>query len=185
MDEQRPPELVPMDLRSLAADALHDTTALDPAREDTLTGPGGPPAPPGPALVLGDEARLRQVIANLVGNAVRHTPSGTPIRIGVGTVDGHGVIEVADHGPGLAPDQAARVFERFYRVDASRSRHEGGGAGLGLAIVTALVSAQHGTVTLDTAPGHGATFRVSLPQAPPQPPDADPGPEPEAEPEVG
>jgi two-component system OmpR family sensor kinase len=114
------------------------------------------------------------VIANLVGNAVRHTPPGTPIRIGVGTVDGHGVIEVADHGPGLAPDQAARVFERFYRVDASRSRHEGGGAGLGLAIVTALVSAQHGTVTLDTAPGHGATFRVSLPQAPPQPADADP-----------
>jgi two-component system OmpR family sensor kinase len=174
MDEQRPPELVPMDLRSLAADALHDTTALDPAREVALTGPGGPPAPPGPALVLGDEARLRQVIANLVGNAVRHTPPGTPIRIGVGTVDGHGVIEVADHGPGLAPDQAARVFERFYRVDASRSRHEGGGAGLGLAIVTALVSAQHGTVTLDTAPGHGATFRVSLPQAPPQPADADP-----------
>ena len=166
MDEQRPVQLAPMDLRTLAVDALHDTTALDPARSVSLTGPGGD-APPGPAPVLGDEARLRQVVTNLVGNAVAHTPPGTPVRIGVGTDGGHGVLEVADQGPGLAADQAARVFERFYRVDASRSRAAGGGAGLGLSIAAALVSAHGGTVELDTAPGRGSTFRLRLPSSHP------------------
>ncbi|WP_256090267.1 HAMP domain-containing sensor histidine kinase [Actinacidiphila rubida] len=165
MDEQRPVQVAPMDLRTLAVDALHDTTALDPTRTVVLTGPGGPGTVPGPAHVLGDEARLRQVVANLVGNAVAHTPPGTAVRIGVGTRDGHGVLEVADSGPGLTPEQAARVFERFYRVDASRSRHRGGGAGLGLSIVAALVTAHHGHVELDTLPGRGATFRVRLPSA--------------------
>ena len=171
MDEQRPLQLAPMDLRSLAVDALHDTTALDPTRPVALTGPGGPGTAPGPAPVLGDEARLRQVVANLVGNAVAHTPAGTPIRIGVGTLDGHGVLEVADRGPGLTPEQAARVFERFYRVDASRSRGAGGGAGLGLSIAAALAAAHHGTVDLDTAPDRGATFRLRIP-VPARPQDA-------------
>ncbi len=162
LDEQRPIELAPMDLRTLAADALHDTTALDPTRPVSLTGPGGTTAP-GAALVLGDEARLRQVVTNLVGNAVRHTPPGTPVRIGVGMVDGRGVIEVADQGPGLTPEQSARVFERFYRVDASRSRQEGGGAGLGLAIVSALVAAHRGDVQVESALGQGAVFRVLIP----------------------
>jgi two-component system OmpR family sensor kinase len=165
MDEQRPVQVAPMDLRTLAVDALHDTTALDPTRKVTLTGPGGPGTPPGPAPVLGDEARLRQVVANLVGNAVAHTPPGSPVRIGVGTVGGHGVLEVADRGPGLSAADAARVFERFYRVDSSRSRHQGGGAGLGLSIVSALVAAHHGHVELDTAPTRGATFRIRLPSA--------------------
>jgi len=151
-----------MDLRTLAADALHDTTALDPTRPVSLTGPGGSVAPSA-ALVLGDEARLRQVVTNLVGNAVRHTPPGTPVRIGVGTMGGHGVIEVADQGPGLTPEQSLRVFERFYRVDASRSRQEGGGAGLGLAIVSALVAAHSGDVQVESTPGAGALFRVRLP----------------------
>ncbi|MHA6761675.1 sensor histidine kinase [Streptacidiphilus sp. PAMC 29251] len=164
LDEQRPLELAPMDLRTLAADALHDTTALDPTRAVALTGPGGDTAPTA-ALVLGDEARLRQVVTNLVGNAIKHTPPGTPVRIGVGTIGGQGVIEVADHGPGLTPDQAARVFERFYRVDVSRSRQDGGGAGLGLAIVSALTTAHHGEVELLTAPGAGAIFRVRIPSA--------------------
>jgi two-component system OmpR family sensor kinase len=75
------------------------------------------------------------------------------------------VLEVADRGPGLAPDDAARVFERFYRVDASRSRTRGG-SGLGLALVQALVGAHHGSVELETAPGEGATFRVRLPLTP-------------------
>ncbi|MEY9965543.1 two-component system OmpR family sensor kinase [Streptacidiphilus sp. MAP12-16] len=164
LDEQRPLELAPMDLRTLAADALHDTTALDPSRPVALTGPGGD-CGPAAALVLGDEARLRQVVTNLVGNAVKHTPPGSPVRIGVGTMDGHGVIEVADHGPGLTPDQAARVFERFYRVDSSRSRQDGGGAGLGLAIVSALTTAHHGEVQLLTAPGAGTVFRIRIPAA--------------------
>ncbi len=177
-DEQRPLELAPMDLRTLAADALHDITALDSGRPVSLTGPGGDGTPPGAALVLGDESRLRQVVANLVGNAVTHTPAGTPVRIGVGTVGGHGVIEVADRGPGLEPAQAARVFERFYRVDASRSRRTGGGAGLGLAIASALVTAHAGRVTLETGPGAGATFRVTLPTAPAAAPDPETEPEP-------
>ena len=164
LDEQRPLQLAPMDLRTLAADALHDTTALDPTRPVRLTGAAGATTP-GAALVLGDEARLRQVVTNLVGNAVKHTPAGTPVRIGVGTVDGEGVLEVADEGPGLTPEQAVRVFERFYRVDASRSRRDGGGAGLGLAIVSALTQAHGGRVELETAPGAGAVFRILLPGA--------------------
>jgi two-component system OmpR family sensor kinase len=164
LDEQRPIELAPMDLRTLAADALHDTTALDPTRPVSLTGAAGATTP-GAALVLGDEARLRQVVTNLVGNAVKHTPAGTPVRIGVGTVGGEGVIEVADEGPGLTPEQSARVFERFYRVDASRSRRDGGGAGLGLAIVSALTQAHGGRVELVTSPGAGAVFRIFLPGA--------------------
>jgi two-component system, OmpR family, sensor kinase len=161
-EELRPVQLAPMDLRTLAVDALHDTTALDPTRPVTLTGPGS--GPPAPAPVLGDEARLRQVVANLVGNAVAHTPPGSPIRIGVGAHDGHGVLEVADDGPGLTPAQAARVFERFYRTDASRTRATGG-AGLGLSIAAALITAHGGHVELDTSPGRGATFRIRLPSA--------------------
>ncbi|MEE1785748.1 HAMP domain-containing sensor histidine kinase [Streptomyces sp. SP17BM10] len=167
LDEERPLDLAPMDLRTLAADALHDLTALDPTRPVALTGPAGTGAP-GAAPVLGDEARLRQVVTNLVGNAVKHTPPGTPVRIGVGGgPDGVCLLEVADSGPGLTEEQALQVFERFYRVDASRSRQDGGGAGLGLAIATALTHAHGGTLTLQTAPGSGATFRVELPTTQP------------------
>ncbi|AXB44698.1 sensor histidine kinase [Amycolatopsis albispora] len=154
----------PMDLRSLAADAWHDLRALDPAREVTLTGLGDTPDP-APAPVLGDEARLRQVVSNLVGNAVAHTPPGSAVRIGVGTEHGKSVLELADSGPGLSPDQVSLVFDRFYRADTSRARDHGGGAGLGLAIVWSLVTAHDGTVTVITEPGAGATFRVVLPSA--------------------
>lgn len=164
LDEERPLDLAPMDLRTLAADALHDLTALDPGRPVVLTGPAGAGAPQ-PAPVLGDESRLRQVVTNLVGNAVKHTPPGTAVRIGVGAAPGGCLLEVADAGPGLTEAQAAQVFERFYRVDASRSRREGGGAGLGLAIASALVQAHGGTLTLETAPGSGAAFRVLIPTA--------------------
>ncbi|AZM64782.1 two-component sensor histidine kinase [Streptomyces sp. WAC 01420] len=156
-----PLRLTPMDLRTLAADALHDLRALDPGRPVTLTGPGG--GPPGGAPVLGDEAKLRQVTSNLVGNAVAHTPAGTPVRIGVGTRDGLAVLELHDEGPGMSAGQAARVFDRFYRADAARGRTGDGGAGLGLAIVRSLVTAHHGRVELSTAPGEGATFRILLP----------------------
>ncbi|MBK1786351.1 sensor histidine kinase [Prauserella cavernicola] len=165
LDEQRDPtdslELERMDLRTVAAEALHDVRALDPSRPVELTGPNGDA--PAAAPTYADEARLRQVVTNLVGNAVRHTPEGTPIRIGVGTVDGHAVLEVADEGPGLTDEQRTRVFDRFYRADDSRSRTDDGGAGLGLAIVHSLVTAHGGTISVDTAPGAGATFRVLLP----------------------
>ncbi|GAB1513612.1 sensor histidine kinase [Actinophytocola sp. KF-1] len=155
----------PMDLRTLAADALHDLRALDPARPVTLTGLGADPDPAA-APVAGDEARLRQVVSNLVGNAIAHTPAGSPVRVGVGTVDGWSVLELADSGPGLPPEAAAKVFDRFYRADPSRTRDQGGGAGLGLAIVWSLVTAHGGEVALETKPGAGATFRVSLPTEP-------------------
>jgi two-component system OmpR family sensor kinase len=156
-------EPTPMDLRTLAADARHDLRALDPTRPVTLTGPGGA-GPAGPAPVHGDEARLRRVVSNLLGNAIAHTPPGTPVRIGVGTLDGHSVLEIADEGPGLSKQAAERVFDRFYRADSSRNRSEGGGAGLGLAIVQSLVAAHGGTVELRAASGRGASFRVLLPE---------------------
>lgn len=156
-------EPAPMDLRTLANDARHDLRALDPSRPVELTGPGG--GPPGPAPVSGDEARLRQVVSNLVGNAVTHTPPGTPVRIGVGTSGDRAVLEIADQGPGMTPDQASRVFDRFYRADRSRDRSGGANAGLGLAIALSLTQAHGGTVELETSLGQGATFRLSLPLA--------------------
>lgn len=156
--------LTPMDLRTIAADMRADLQALDPSRPVTVTGPDGT-GPPGRAPVLGDEARLRQVATNLVGNAIAHTPAGTPVRIGVGSVDGSAVLELADSGPGMSPDEAARVFDRFYRADTSRSRAGGNGAGLGLTIVRSLVVAHGGRVEVDTSPGTGSTFRILLPEA--------------------
>ncbi|KIF70901.1 hypothetical protein HY68_23545 [Streptomyces sp. AcH 505] len=160
----------PMDLRAVAVDALLDLRALDPAREVTLTGPDGTSV--GPAPVLGDEARLRQVVTNLVGNAVAHTPPGSPVRIGVGSVTGAGgtasVLEVADRGPGITDEHAVRIFRRFYRADGARNRSEArttSGAGLGLAIAHSLVSAHGGCLTLRSTPGEGATFRIRLPFA--------------------
>ncbi|MFD1536294.1 sensor histidine kinase [Nonomuraea guangzhouensis] len=153
-------DLTPMDLRTLAADARHDFAALDPARPIAFTGPGDGPAASAP--VLGDEARLRQVVSNLVGNAVTHTPAGSPVRIGVGTVGRQAVLVIEDEGPGLSAEESARVFDRFYRADGSRARSTGG-AGLGLAIVRSIVAAHGGRVEVRSAPGRGAAFHVLLP----------------------
>jgi two-component system OmpR family sensor kinase len=155
-------QLAPMDLRAIAADALHDLRALDPDRPARLTGPDDGPV--GPAPVVGDESRLRQVVTNLIGNVTAHTPPGTAVRVGVGTVAGHAVLEVQDHGPGLSDDQTRHVFDRFYRADSARSRTGGAGAGLGLAIAQSLVTAHGGHIDLRTAPGAGATFRILLPR---------------------
>ncbi|WP_308161086.1 HAMP domain-containing sensor histidine kinase [Cellulomonas sp. GbtcB1] len=171
LDSDRPGRTEPVDLAVLATDAAHDLRAIDPTRE-VRVGPLPDAAAPGPdgapptTVVPGDEARLRQVVANLVGNVARHTPAGTPAELGVGRVGDRVVLEVRDHGPGIAPEHAARVFERFYRVDASRTREgdgTGGGAGLGMAIVAAIVEAHHGDVAIAQTPGGGATIRVSLP----------------------
>src|SRR6516165_7135361 len=167
LDEQRPIERRPVDLLTLAADAVQDARIVAPDRKIDLTvGTGAA------FLVLGDEPRLRQVITNLMNNALTHTPDGTPISVRILTGYQRGtpavpcaILEVTDHGPGLTQEQANRVFERFYRADQARGRRTGG-SGLGLAIVQALVAAHGGTVSLDTAPGHGATFRITLPLAP-------------------
>jgi two-component system OmpR family sensor kinase len=169
LDQQRPLARNPIDLLSLAADAVHDARVLAPARTISLT------VQPGAAfLVVGDEPRLRQVIGNLMSNALTHTPDGTPIEVSIGS----GVLDprvknpapaifldVIDHGPGMTSDQANRVFERFYRADQARTRATGG-SGLGLAIVSSLVTAHGGVASVRTAPGRGATFRVTLPLAP-------------------
>jgi len=121
---------------------------------------------PRPIEVVGDATSLRQVVDNLLGNVRSHTPEGTITRVSV-EPDGTGArIIVADDGPGMAPDEVAHVFERFYRSDPSRSRLHGG-AGLGLSIVSAIVAAHGGTVTATSAPGHGTTFTVRLPASPP------------------
>jgi two-component system OmpR family sensor kinase len=163
LDEQRTDRRGPVDLTVLAADAVQDARALDAGREVRLVGLGGGL---GPVVVDGDEPRLRQVVTNLVANALRHTPPGTDVELAVGREDGRGVVEVRDHGPGIAPEQARKVFERFFRADASRQRGKGGGSGLGLAIVAAIVTAHDGRVGLSQTPGGGATFVVRLPLRP-------------------
>ena len=131
-------------------------------------GPGEGEADDGALLVRGDEGRLRQVVANLIGNVVQHTPAGTPVEIAVGRLasgggEGEGVcLEVRDHGPGIPPEEAERVFERFYRVDTSRARTSGG-SGLGLAIVAAITAAHGGTVRVLPTPGGGTTVRLTMP----------------------
>lgn len=162
LDEQRPVRSDPVDLLVLAGDAVHDARGLAPDRTVTLAGLAGA-AGPASALVTGDDARLRQVVTNLVGNAVRHTRAGTPVEVAVGTTNGAAVLEVRDHGAGLPAEHAVKVFERFYRVDASRARGQGGGSGLGLSIVAAVATSHGGRVGVAETPGGGATFRLELP----------------------
>jgi two-component system, OmpR family, sensor kinase len=175
LDQQRPIEHRPVDLLVLAADAVQDSRMIAPGRPVKLD------VEPGKAfLINGDEPRLRQVIGNLMSNALKYTPDESPIevRLRSGLMPGHPpfpggpassvpavVLEVADQGPGLTPEQTERVFERFYRADTHRNRNSGG-SGLGLAIVSALVAAHGGTATVESEPGRGATFRITLPLAP-------------------
>jgi two-component system OmpR family sensor kinase len=170
LDQQRPLDLAPVDLLTLAADAVQDARLVAPGRPiDLIVAPGAA------FIVDGDEPRLRQVIGNLVNNALTHTPPGTPVRVKIGSgtlgpVPGGGavpaaVLDVEDDGPGMSAEQARRVFERFYRADQARNRASGG-TGLGLAIVAGLVAAHGGTVALRTAPGEGADFQVKLPLSP-------------------
>jgi len=237
LDQQRPLAASPVDLLTLAADAVHDARVVAPARSINLTVSSGRAL-----LVIGDEVRLRQVIGNLMSNAMTHTPDGTPIDVVIrsGNLDeaaaatavarpdtaeptwedepatddwetadnrpaaenpanwaddAHldadhvppppgaptpasptreapatrglsgpaAVLEVTDHGPGLAREQADHVFERFYRADPARSA---GGTGLGLAIVAALVAAHGGAAWVRSRPGEGATFCIALPLSP-------------------
>ncbi|MEO3792814.1 HAMP domain-containing sensor histidine kinase [Nonomuraea sp. B10E15] len=162
VDQQRPLKMRPVDMLALAADAVHDARILAPDRAVKLDVIGG-----AALIVAGDEVRLRQIVSNLVTNAIIHTEPGSPITVRAGAGDGTLFIEVADSGPGLTPDQLERVFERFYRADSARSRRSGEdrGSGLGLAIVQALVEAHGGTVTVESSPEDGSTFRVELPLA--------------------
>ncbi|MFC0005927.1 sensor histidine kinase [Micromonospora siamensis] len=165
LDRERPLSLAPVELPVLATDAVEAARVVAPERRIELEiEPGA-----GPLVVYGDDARLRQVIGNLMTNALTHTPPEAAVTLRLRTEPGHlAVVEVADTGPGLTPEQTERVFERFYRVDAARTRRATGATstGLGLAIVAALVAAHRGSVEAAETPGGGATFRVRLPLIP-------------------
>lgn len=159
LDVHRPLERQRVDLLTLASDAVHDARAIDPKRAITLEVVDGPGTPE----VLGDEHRLRQVLSNLVANALQHTPGNADVTVRVGTEGDDAVLEVADRGPGMSQEDASLVFERFYRTDSSRARASGG-TGLGLSIVDSLVRAHGGVVTVTTEPGKGCCFRVTMPR---------------------
>jgi two-component system OmpR family sensor kinase len=165
LDQQRPFEHGPVDLRILATDAVEAARATAPDREIRIDLPTG--EADGELVVAGDEPRLRQVLSNLLDNALAYSPADSPITLLGGRTrrDGRNLafVQVRDRGPGLVPEQAERVFERFYRTDRARSRAHGG-TGLGLSIVAAITAAHGGSVELDTTPGEGATFRVLLPR---------------------
>jgi two-component system OmpR family sensor kinase len=155
LDQGRPLEMKAVDLQAIARDAASDAHAVAPQRDVKVDAPN-------PVVVTGDDTRLRQVVGNLMRNALVHTPSATAVEIAVSTENGFARISVADHGPGLRPDEVERIFEPFYRADPSRSRDRGG-AGLGLSIVNAVVSAHGGKVSVRETDGGGATFEVELP----------------------
>jgi two-component system OmpR family sensor kinase len=167
LDQERPFDFAPLDLRVIALDAAEAARVVAPDREITLD------VERDDAVVVdGDESRLRQVVGNLVTNALTHTPAGSPVTIRLRVDGDDALIEVADSGSGLTEEQAAHVFERFFRVDKARTRQAAGtaaamtrhsGSGLGLAIVAALVAAHRGTVSVHNAVEGGAVFQVRLP----------------------
>jgi two-component system OmpR family sensor kinase len=146
-----------VDLAAIVRDAVDDGRATAPDREIRARIDG-------PAIVLGDADQLRQVLGNLLRNALVHTPHGTEIDVSVERGADDVTLEVRDHGPGLPPGDPAALFERFWRSEGGRERGKGG-AGLGLAIVAAIVDAHGGQVEAANAAGGGASFVVRLPAA--------------------
>ena len=180
LDQQRPLDRAPVDVVDLVADATAAARAAAPGRRIDIE----VDAQALGVRVPGDAGGLRQVVDNLLANAMRYSPAEEPIVVVVGSDSapagsvGWATIAVRDRGTGMAPDVAARVFERFYRADPARSR-EHGGAGLGLAIVAAIVAAHGGRVDVESAEGTGSTFTVHLPRTTPAPapvPAPAPGP---------
>jgi two-component system, OmpR family, sensor kinase len=156
-DQDRPLERRPVDLSSIAVRAVVAARLVQPDRPVTLHADA-------PVIVDGDAERLRQVLDNLIGNALQHTPRGSAVTVTVEDRAGLAQLTVTDRGPGMTTAQAAQVFERFYRTDRARTRARGG-TGLGLSIAAALTAAHAGTITVDTQPGRGAAFQVRLPLA--------------------
>ena len=155
LDRGRPLRAEPVDLHRICADAVGDSNAVEHGHHLTLE-------PGTSVVVLGDGERLAQVAHNLVRNALAHTPAGTEVNVSTGVDQGMGFIKVSDNGPGISPDQRARVFDRFYQTDPSRSAS---GTGLGLAIVRAIAEALHGSAVVLSTPETGATLLVKIPLA--------------------
>ncbi len=162
LDSGRPLEREPVDLSRLAVDAVSDAHVAGPDHQWELD------LPEEPVIVTGDAARLHQVVTNLLANARIHTCAGTVVTTRLSTEPAHSVLQVIDNGQGIPAELQSEVFERFARGDSSRSR-KGGSTGLGLAIVSAVVRAHHGTITVDSCPGH-TEFTVRLPLNGWQPP---------------
>jgi two-component system, OmpR family, sensor kinase len=155
MDEVREPAREPVDFARLVADACEDVRAAAPDREIGLSSPDS-------VQMLGDSDQLRQLVANLLANAVGHTPAGSPIEVRLVRQGASAVLTVRDHGPGISEDAKRQVFERFWRQSESRDR-DAGGAGLGLAIVASVVEVHGGLARVENHPGGGAVFAVELP----------------------
>jgi two-component system OmpR family sensor kinase len=152
LDRERPLNREVVDLSDVVRQSVTGFEVAAPQRRVLLDVPG-------PVTVVGDRHRLRQVVDNLVGNAVSHTPDDVSIRVGARIEGDQAVLTVHDDGPGISPDDVGRIFEPFFRSDPSRARATGG-AGLGLAIVSAIVVAHGGTVRLIS--GDGTTFEVRM-----------------------
>lgn len=157
LDQPRATERAPVDLAVLAADACSDAVATAPDRAVTLDAPE-------PVVVAGDEGHLRQAIANLVTNAVRHTSVGTSIDVSARRSGATAVVSVRDHGSGLGDEVVSHVFDRFWQADKARV---GTGAGLGLAIVSSIANEHGGAVSAANAEGGGAIFTIRLPATEP------------------
>jgi two-component system OmpR family sensor kinase len=157
LDQGRPLREDPVDLSALVDDAVGDVRAVEPSRPIT--------AQVAPELtVTGDEDRLRQLVGNLLANVRVHTPTDSPVEVTLAEADDAVVLKVADHGPGIDPDHAEHVFDRFYRADTSRTRDRGG-SGLGLAIAASIAAAHGGMLSHSATDGGGATFTLTLPRA--------------------
>jgi two-component system, OmpR family, sensor kinase len=152
LDRERPLHRESVDLAEVVRESVTGFGVAAPQRRVVMDVSG-------PVTVVGDRHRLRQVVDNLVGNAVSHTPDGVSIRVSARTEAGQAVLTVHDDGPGISPEDVGRIFEPFFRSDPSRARATGG-AGLGLAIVSAIVVAHGGTVRF--IPGDGTTFEVRM-----------------------
>ena len=153
LDQTRPVEFGPVDLAVLAADACSDAVAADPGRPMTLDAPD-------PVVIAGVRDHLRQAMANLVANALRHTPSGTPVEVSARLVASQAVVRVRDHGPGLDDRARAHAFDRFWQADRARV---GKGSGLGLSIVAGIARQHDGTIDVTNADDGGACFTLRLP----------------------
>ncbi len=155
IDEGLPLEPRRVELVSIAADAIAAAKVIDPAWPIRLSAVQ-------PIDLTADAAQLRRVLDNLLTNVRAHTPAGTQTELILHANESHATITVTDDGPGMTADHASRIFERFYRVDPSRSRRSGG-AGLGLSIADAIVQSHRGTICVRSAPGLGTSFVITLP----------------------